>query len=382
MYRYLRSLHSIGIHSIMKLGCVKSVSSALFLLFILFISCFTNETIARLTSLVTADAERMTPRTEFRGVGSAQERRQGKIMQQKQKARKQRIESHSQKFLGYLTRLNQEFKAKREMEAQQKESEISITTKRGGVLIQRSFNPTEVQPMKKEEGEHTVRCSFAAADCAMELVEHDLVQKFIKQNDSVLELGARFGTTSCAIAAQLGNSGKQVSVEPDSSVWYILEENQINHHCSFWQYRGVVTDQVVFVNPASYATRTSTSMNSSLFSSRSSSNRTATRRSHNARSAELPAVASMTDTMPRLIDNLSLEALQQQVGFRFTVLLIDCEGCINSLFQNDGIRLKDSLKVSLAFVGNRNSLVLFVHIFKIYCTSEDVIIPGIHYAYF
>ena len=36
---------------------------------------------------------------------------------------------------------------------------------------------------------------------------------FIKENDVVLELGARYGTSSCAINSKLKNKSNQVSVD-------------------------------------------------------------------------------------------------------------------------------------------------------------------------
>lgn len=43
-------------------------------------------------------------------------------------------------------------------------------------------------PMSVEEGVASVRCSFLAADCTVERIEHDLVRAYVRPNDSVLEV--------------------------------------------------------------------------------------------------------------------------------------------------------------------------------------------------
>merc|ERR1719159_47409 len=76
-------------------------------------------------------------------------------------------------------------------------------------------------------------------DCYIESPEHALVQKWIPATASVMEFGARFGTTTCKIAEQISNSGKLVSVEPDHTVWDSLESNIKLHNCRAHVLRGV-----------------------------------------------------------------------------------------------------------------------------------------------
>eukprot|EP01031_Cornospumella_fuschlensis_P031991 gene31991-38682_t len=73
------------------------------------------------------------------------------------------------------------------------------------MLSFRGFAGQLPQPVK--EAELRGACSFRGARCAMEAVEHSLVRRFLKHDDAVLELGARFGTTSCEIASVQRNSG-------------------------------------------------------------------------------------------------------------------------------------------------------------------------------
>ena len=63
-------------------------------------------------------------------------------------------------------------------------------------------------------------------DYRLEKQEQNLAKKYIKENDIVLELGARYGSVSCVINSKLSNKNNQVSVEPDSIVWEALEKNK------------------------------------------------------------------------------------------------------------------------------------------------------------
>ena len=67
----------------------------------------------------------------------------------------------------------------------------------------------------------------------LEKTEQDLAQKYIKKDDVVLELGARYGSVSCVINSKLSNKNNQVSVEPDSRVWNALEKNKKINNCGF-----------------------------------------------------------------------------------------------------------------------------------------------------
>jgi hypothetical protein len=117
-----------------------------------------------------------------------------------------------------------------------------------------------------------------------------------------VQLGGRFGTTSCAIASQQRNSGKLVVVEPDRDVWFILAHNQQLHRCSFWTFRGAVSHTPVVVSSAEYATRAISN----------------------------PSASSPTNKAPVVVMNYF--ALQKAVNMSFTAILIDCEGCIEQLF--------------------------------------------------
>jgi hypothetical protein len=70
--------------------------------------------------------------------------------------------------------------------------------------------------------------------------EQDLANKYILENDIVLELGARYGSVSCTINSKLNNKNNQVVVEPDDRVWDALEKNKNNNNCEFNIVKGLL----------------------------------------------------------------------------------------------------------------------------------------------
>ena len=90
--------------------------------------------------------------------------------------------------------------------------------------------------------------NWNTALCAAEWDMHLLVQQLVKPSDTVLELGGRYATTSCAIAATLGNSGRLVVVEPDPSVWAVHEFNKISHNCKSFSVFGALGDEGTYFN--------------------------------------------------------------------------------------------------------------------------------------
>ena len=67
----------------------------------------------------------------------------------------------------------------------------------------------------------------------LEKEEQNLANKYILQFDSILELGARYGSVSCISNLKLDNKSNHVVVEPDTKVWDALEYNKINNNCDF-----------------------------------------------------------------------------------------------------------------------------------------------------
>ena len=67
----------------------------------------------------------------------------------------------------------------------------------------------------------------------IENIEQDLANMYILEDDTVLELGARYGSVSCTINSKLNNKNNQVVVEPDERVWDALEKNKSSNNCEF-----------------------------------------------------------------------------------------------------------------------------------------------------
>lgn len=76
----------------------------------------------------------------------------------------------------------------------------------------------------------------------IEVTEQKLASKYVKENDIVLELGARYGSVSCAINLILNNKKNQVVVEPDSRVWSALEYNRKINNCDFNIVKGTISN--------------------------------------------------------------------------------------------------------------------------------------------
>lgn len=76
----------------------------------------------------------------------------------------------------------------------------------------------------------------------VECREQKLARDFIGKNDIVLELGARYGSVSCVINANLKNKLNQLSVEPDDRVWEALERNKKENGCEFHILKGFISN--------------------------------------------------------------------------------------------------------------------------------------------
>ena len=139
--------------------------------------------------------------------------------------------------------------------------------------------------------------------CGMEWDEWNLVRALVRPHNVVLELGGRFGTTSCVLSEATGNAGSVVAVEPDPKAHRQLLHNRERHNCSFHVFRGTVGSVPIALSPrfAHYATQTQLA-----------------RPGQNA------------------VPNVDVAALEAKIGKRFDTLLIDCEGCIESFFGDGG----------------------------------------------
>jgi len=131
--------------------------------------------------------------------------------------------------------------------------------------------------------------------------EQEQAQEYIQANDCVLELGARYGTVSAIINKKLLNPLNHVAVEPDSTVWDSLEKNKDLTLSKFHIVKGLISDKKFSLTKDGYGTR---------------------------------QVVDETSTVP----HIPFQKVQALVGTPFTVLVVDCEGCIEHfLLENTDI---------------------------------------------
>ena len=81
--------------------------------------------------------------------------------------------------------------------------------------------------------------------------QHD-ANAYIKPDDRVLELGARWGGISITINKILKNKKDHVAVEPESIVWEALEKNRDRHYCEFQICRGAISNKPLKMNDGGY----------------------------------------------------------------------------------------------------------------------------------
>lgn len=161
------------------------------------------------------------------------------------------------------------------------------------------------------------RClSFAeASQCAIEYDEWMLVDALVRSDDVVLEFGARYGTTSCRLAVATNNSGLVVSVEPDHNVIPALLRNRETNRCNFAIAKGVVSKTPLRFYPShiGYASKT---------------------RSWATGGKEVDRITEVGD-------------IERSIGAAISVLLIDCEGCIASVFAGPNVQLLQRVRLIL-----------------------------------
>ena len=153
---------------------------------------------------------------------------------------------------------------------------------------------TKVEPFmgfKDENGEIIDISKF-------ESEEQKQAEQYIEPDSVVLELGARYGTVSCIINKKLNNKNNQVSVEPDSRVWDVLESNMAAYGCKFNILKGFVSRTNLEVIGNGYTTtfKESTSTQSKSY---------------------------------------TVEDIEKEYNLKFNTLVADCEGCLEKLFDEN-----------------------------------------------
>lgn len=99
-----------------------------------------------------------------------------------------------------------------------------------------------------EKGKHV--------NCNAEIVEQNLVKTYVKPDDKVLELGARYGSVSIVTNKIINDKSSHYVVEPDSEVWDCLENNMKLNDCNFNIIKGVISKKKLNVYQNNYSTYT------------------------------------------------------------------------------------------------------------------------------
>jgi len=137
----------------------------------------------------------------------------------------------------------------------------------------------------------------------LEKPEQDLAWKYIKNNDTVLELGARYGSVSCVINTKLNNKTNQVVIEPDSRVWNALEQNKLANNCNFNIVKGFISNKKLNL----------TNLNDCCGG----------------------YGATFIEDNTTSIPSYSLDDIKQKYNLEFNVLIADCEGFLEVFFDEN-----------------------------------------------
>lgn len=132
--------------------------------------------------------------------------------------------------------------------------------------------------------------------------EHSMVLRYVKPNASVLEIGTRYGTSTCVLSRILQNSGKQVGVEADEDVWKSLEENLQRNGCRAKIFQGALGLKGKTKKKEKNGSEWTTQFGDSDSGSS--------------------------------VPTITYQQLEQKYNLRFDTLLVDCEGCFDQFLQD------------------------------------------------
>ncbi len=149
--------------------------------------------------------------------------------------------------------------------------------------------------------------NFVRAYCCVEEDTHAVVRRLVTPSDVVLEVGARYGTTSCELAAAMNNTGALISVEPDHVVWAAAEFNKMSHNCRGYSVLGVLGDEDVWME----GYKDEEQMGE------------AERKSYN----KMTKKDGMEHAEMVRIKHYTWDYLEKETRLRVNTVIIDCEGC-------------------------------------------------------
>lgn len=127
-----------------------------------------------------------------------------------------------------------------------------------------------------------------------ETTEQKIALEYVRPDDAVLELGARYGSVSVLTNWALRDRTKHAVVEPDLGVLPALARNRNVHGCKFLIVPGIVssTNEPVYLQPRGYGSKI------------------------------VPRASERT--IP--VKTFRLADLEKQLQCKFNCLLMDCEG--------------------------------------------------------
>lgn len=141
--------------------------------------------------------------------------------------------------------------------------------------------------------------------------EQYLAKKYILPTDSVLELGARYGSVSVVVNKIITNKSNHIVVEPDSRVWSALEFNKKKNKCKFKIFKGLIGKHKYSLTNKEpwdgYAT-------------------------------------TMEPDSESDIESITLENLLNRYPINPNVLIVDCEGCFE-IFVDENINFIKDLRL-------------------------------------
>jgi FkbM family methyltransferase len=152
----------------------------------------------------------------------------------------------------------------------------------------------QAPPILKLYDENNIEIKSTDAEYPEQCLSHT----FIEPSACVLELGARYGSVSCIINKKLETKSNQVSVEPDSNVWNALERNILINDCNVNIHKGFVSRKPLELLNYGYA-----------------------------------SISTHVHTSTK--ESLSVDQLQDKYGLIFDTLVADCEGFLESFFDEN-----------------------------------------------
>ena len=158
------------------------------------------------------------------------------------------------------------------------------------------------------------------------------------RGSTVLEMGARYGTVSCAISKRQHNSGLRVSLEPSPSAYEILNRNTRANGCEGLNIHGVVAQRQVFNSSGNYNNQMIVNVG---------------RDSHE----DLHAV-------PRYNISGLATLLSKRMGrpISFDTLVLDCENCTRTLLHEEASFFADQRLKTIVYEADERSPELILHI--------------------